>query len=349
MVCLLVAAPGLEARNVTEDIPNDIPERPCGPPWYSPSGRDHPLAGRIWHPAEGRFTTPDSLVKALDGASFVLLGEKHDNIDHHRIQAWLVNTVFERGQRMAVAFEIFDTDQAEALQAYLATGTRDASGIASAVNWQETGWPAWAMYQPIAQAALNAEAPILAASLPRRTAKAMVSQGLDVLGKEKVARLGLDRPLPEDKAEVLRKMIVRSHCNMLPDHVAEGMVSVQFAKDAQMADVMVQAAEVVERDGVILIAGGEHVRGDLSVPFHLRRMAPGRAVTTVGMIEVIAEMTEPEAYVAAMGSDSPLFDFLWFTPRVDEEDPCVKYAEQLKRMREHHEEMEKGKQKEQEE
>ena len=55
--------------------------------WRSPAGRDHPLTGRIWDVQEARFIDEATLLRRLYGARFVLLGEMHDNVDHHVLQA----------------------------------------------------------------------------------------------------------------------------------------------------------------------------------------------------------------------------------------------------------------------
>ena len=43
---------------------------------------------------------------------FVLLGEKHDNPDHHRLQAWMIDALVARGRRPAIAMEMLDAEQA---------------------------------------------------------------------------------------------------------------------------------------------------------------------------------------------------------------------------------------------
>ncbi len=91
-----------------------------GAPWLSEHARGHPLAGRIWQPAQERFVAPEAVVTALGKARFVLLGEKHDNADHHRIQAWLVGSMIAAGRRPALAFEMFASDQQAALDGHLA-------------------------------------------------------------------------------------------------------------------------------------------------------------------------------------------------------------------------------------
>ena len=113
--------------------------------WLSAFGTDHPLAGRIWRPSDGRFVDLDAVAAALEEAAFGLLGEKHDNPDHHRLQSLLIEALIGRGRRPAVVFEMFATDQAPAIAEYLGANPRDAAGLGAAVGWAERGWPDWEM------------------------------------------------------------------------------------------------------------------------------------------------------------------------------------------------------------
>src|SRR5437762_2420086 len=108
---------------------------------------------------------------AVSGARCVLLGERHDHPEHHQFQAWLLRRMVDAGRRPAVAFEMLDTTQAPALARHLAAAPRDAAGLGEAVGWRAAGWPAWRLYQPIADTALAAGLPIVAANLPATAAR----------------------------------------------------------------------------------------------------------------------------------------------------------------------------------
>jgi hypothetical protein len=93
---------------------------------------------------------------------------------------------------------------------------------------------------------------------------------------------------------------------------------------------------MASRDSAVLVAGGGHARADRGVPWQLRLMAPGRSALAVGLLEVIPDEADPAAYVAAFHTDAMPFDVVWFTPRMDESDPCEVYAEQLRRAKQRH-------------
>lgn len=296
-------------------------------PWESPVGREHPLAGRIWDVRAARFADEGALVEALVRGRFVLLGEKHDNADHHRLQVRLVRALIAAGRRPAVLFEMLDADQAPALARYLAAHPTDASGLDAAVDWKRSGWPDWSFYRPIAEAALEAGLPILAANLSRTTTRSLARDGLAALDPRDVARLGLDRPLPPATDAQMAAEIREAHCGSASDAMVGRMVLVQRARDAQMGERMAAAG----RDaGAVLIAGFGHGRNDRGIPADLERRVPGARIVSVAFLEVSAGEIEPGAYAAGFERDVLPYDYVWFTPRVDDVDPCEKFKEELR-------------------
>lgn len=314
----------------TADVGRDQPTGEATDLMY----RGHPLVGRIWKPSESRFATEAELNSAVSGARFALLGEKHDNPEHHRIQALIVDRIRSAGRSPALVFEMLTQGQQPAIDAFLATGPDNAAGLGAAVGWEKSGWPDWPMYQPIFESALKAGAPVLAGGLDRDVIRSIASDGADVLGAEEVRALGLDQPIPEPMRSEMREEIYLSHCKQLPDQMLDPMVTVTLAKDTVMAAHLIKAAAMPGRDSAVLIAGNGHTRSDRGVPWHLGKQAPGSLIITVGIIEVVSGRDDPEAYSEADGGTALPYDFVWFTPRLDDEDPCEVYAEQLRKARE---------------
>lgn len=286
--------------------------------WVSARGASHPLTGRIWSAAEGAWIEPAALAQRLRAAHYVLLGEKHDNPDHHRLQAWLLDGVFAGGRHGVVAFEMLDEDDAAPLAAL---DRPTAADVARAVGWARSGWPPFVIYAPVFEAALSAGARLVAAHPTRDTLRVAMTEGVDGWPATRRARLGLDRPLPAEAQADLRQRIIDTHCGHAPEHIIEPMALAQRVKDGWMAWRLLQATG--ERGGV-LIAGGEHVRRDRGVPWFLA-LQDQRPAISVAFAEVADGQTAPP-------SDSP-FDYVWFTPRLDDLDPCEKFKAQLEQMK----------------
>lgn len=300
------------------------PPEPRTETWRSPLHQDHPLVGTIWDVRKGRPVEEPALLAELSQARFVLLGERHDNPDHHRLQARLVEALTGSGRKPVLAFEMLDVEQQSAIDEALARAPGNPDVIAQAIAWERSGWPDWSLYRPIFAVGTERGLRIVGANLPRAQVKELVTRGLDALAPETRTRLGLETPLPEDLARAMRTEMHESHCGHLPESMLEPMVLAQRARDAQMADSLRSTAL---DDGAILITGAGHARTDRGVPAQLARLAPGLPVRSLAFLEVSPEAREPRDYVP---SDSPgglPYDYVWFTPAIEREDPCAVFRE----------------------
>jgi uncharacterized iron-regulated protein len=297
--------------------------------WQSAVGREHRLVGRIWDVAAARFVEESVVIVRAAGARFVVLGEKHDNPDHHVLQARVLRALTATGRRPALAFEMLSPSQAGALARHLAAHPRDAAGIGEAVSWKASEWPPWALYEPIARAALEAGLPIVPANLDTDQARAVSRQGVAALDAGFVQRHGLDQPLPAEARDQMAEDIRDSHCGHAPEARIPAMVGVQRARDGSMAEAMLTAPGL---DGAVLIAGAGHARTDFGVPAYLRRINPLARIVSLAFLEVDAGRRHVETYGERFGGRLP-FDYVWFTPALDDEDPCEKFRKSLERLR----------------
>lgn len=272
--------------------------------WASTLLRDHPMAGRIWSTREARWIDRAELDRALSGVDVLLLGETHDNADHHRLQAEILEAWVSRGRRPAVAFEMIDAAQQPIVDA---TGSSSPEALAAALKWDESGWPPFALYRPIFEVVARHGLQVAGADLSNEEVRAMTRDRVlpgDVRTEIEAATL-----TPEE-TESWREEMRAVHCGMLPERALGPMVQAQRARDLRLAKRVAAASD----GGVALIAGAGHVRRDRAVPLWLSRIAPGLRIGTVSMVELRAD-TDP-------AKEALPYDFALFTPRADRPDPC---------------------------
>jgi len=296
--------------------------------WLSPHYREHPLAGTIWT-SDFKAATPEQLETAVLEANFVLLGEIHNNADHHRLQAQMVEALARAGRRPAVVWEMIPTSLQAELDRHLQSGSRDASTLGKFLRWEERGWPDWAMYQPIAEAALSANLPMLGGALDRETTRAIGQS--DPSQAKLILDLGLDQPVRREIVEAQAKEIAEGHCNLLPKEAVKPMIMVQRAKDAQMAKIMVEAAR--RQDGAVLIAGLGHAQNDSAVPSFIKRKLPDAKIASIAFFEVDPERASPADYVEPIAGLEKPYDFVHFTPKADLVDQCAEMAKHMQKMK----------------
>ena len=281
----------------------------------APIARDHALVGVIWDVAAGRRVAWSAVGARMAGARHVLLGEKHDDPDHHALQARALRAIVAAGRRPAVALEMLEDTRQAAVDAYVGSHA-DARGLGAAVAWHQSGWPPWETYRPIADVAMAARLPIVAANLPRATVRAAM---MDDAALPPAIAARLERPLPDDQAAALKDELVASHCGHLPEGMFDAMVLAQRARDAAMAERMRGAAK--RTGGSVLIAGAGHVRDDRGVPAYL-----DEASVSVAFLEVQDGLLEPAAYAAGLHAARLPFDYVVFTPRANDDDPCAGFV-----------------------
>jgi uncharacterized iron-regulated protein len=290
--------------------------------WQTKLDQTSPLVGRLWDARSRAFVEQESVFERAARARFVLLGEKHDNPDHHRLQALVLERLVAAGRRPRVALEMVEVDAQPTVDAYMATPGASASGFGAAVGWDASGWPPFHDYQPIFEVAFAARLPIIAANLEHDRARALVHEGLSALTPERAALLELDRPFPPELERSLEQDLGQDHCGMLPPTLLPPMALAQHARDAQMARALLDAGK---DSPAALIAGGGHVRRDRGVPYYLA-LNGETSVLALDFVEVQTGQTEPSGYAPAAPDGSSAIDFVWFTPRASDEDPCKAFT-----------------------
>lgn len=287
-------------------------------PWQTRLDVEHPLVGKIWDVKAQAFVTEAALGERVAKARFVLVGERHDNSDHHRLQARVLEKLLGAGRHPALVLEMLEPAQQAAADAYVASNGAAAAGFGTAVGWEKTSWPPFSEYQPIFEVAFAGKLRVVAGNLAQSDVKALVKQGVAALPAERVHQLRLDEALPERLQAPLLEELRASHCGQLPESLLAPMALAQRARDAEMARQMIAAGAA---DGAVLIAGGGHARLDRAVPRYLGLDAPGRSVVGILLREVRHDATDPQTYAAEEGP----FDYVWFTPRGSDDDPCAAF------------------------
>lgn len=250
-----------------------------------------------------------ALVAAIRAADFVLLGELHDNAVHHETRARLLTALGDL--RPAVVFE--QLAAADGPIPPPAGGEPDEAWL-DGHGFDRTGWR-WPLHRPIVVAAISRARSIRGSGLSRESLNGAVRNGPTAL-PQALRDLMAEAPLDSVARGIMDRELVDGHCGQLPASRVGGMRTAQEARDASMARSMLAAAG---GGPVWLIAGNGHVRADVAVPRILRRVAPGKTVVAVGLLEAGPDGGLPPA--AAWAG----FDLVIVTPRAERPDPCAAF------------------------
>lgn len=285
--------------------------------WQSQLYTDHALVGMIWDSRADEFVTANELFSRLEGASYLLLGEKHDNPDHHALQLRSLDHVLQAGNVSTVSFEMMSSDQQPLLQNLPLDRQSSLEQLNEYLQWDNDGWN-WDYYGPLLHRAMQAGVLINAANISNE-------EMMEVYGAPTAAEIAA--VLDEQTMLALEKDIDESHCGMLPESQFPAMVRVQQARDYAMAGSLVPNNE---QQLQVLIAGNYHIRRDLGVPNYLLNLQPSlqeSQIVSLAFMEVDGASDEPSDYLQQFGSVKA-YDYIWFTPAVSDEDYCASLGQQ---------------------
>ncbi|MCU0634510.1 MAG: ChaN family lipoprotein [Gemmatimonadaceae bacterium] len=263
-----------------------------------------PEVARVVEATSGATLSMATLLDRLRGVDYVLLGEQHDNVAHHRARGALVAQA-----RPVLVFEHFAFRDAPLPMP--AADEADTTWLDRA-GFDRKAWQ-WPRHEALVRAARGNARPMWGSNVASATLRPVIRSGVvaaPVAFREIVERA----PLDSAGRAVQDREIIDGHCGQLPEAMVPGMRMAQEVRDAAMAAAMLSA----RRDGPVwLVAGNGHVRKDVAVPRVLRAVAPGARVVSVGLMELDATGAAPPA-------PAEKYDYVVYTPAPERrEDPCA--------------------------
>ena len=239
---------------------------------------------------------------ATDWAGFdgdvLIVGEFHDNPDHHAEQAQAARVIRPK----AVVFEMLTPEEAAALSEV----TRGRPEMRAATEGFH--WPNIADYAEV----LAVSSVIVGAALPRDEVRAAFGNGAAAVFGPGAETYGLADPLPEAEQEAREDAQFAAHCEAMPREMMGGMVEAQRLRDAAFARTVLEALDTYGGP-VLLITGNGHARMDWGVPVYLSRVRPDLQITSVGQGE---GEVPPQGVFSRIVTEAPV---------PDRGDPCAAF------------------------
>lgn len=290
--------------------------------------QDHVLTGKIWQVKQNRFVKRQELLDHLLSSEYLLLGETHDNQRHHEHQIWVIDALkqhLDQQQRSAaVMFEMINERQAKNLDA---ASKKSSDALIKSLNREKTGWNYHIFYKPLFDSVIKAGFSIYPANIDRDSLmKFTMASGKHIPDAIKATMDA--NTLSDSQKQSLKREIIESHCNMASDGMVAGMTLAQRIKDATMSNSLMDNEP---KSVKVLIAGSGHVRQDRGIPLYIRQRHKEAKVITLAFVEVMQGQTDIGYYRQRWGEPQLPFDYIWFTPTADRDDPCEAYARYMKK------------------
>jgi|CXWL01.1.fsa_nt_gi uncharacterized iron-regulated protein len=238
----LALAFGVAWTPVSVSVPEGVPVHPAD------------AAPIIVIDANGATRTWDEAVADLATARVVAVGEQHNLLSHHLIQADVLKALAARTPRLAVGFEMVSIDQQPILDAYMSGKTPEAE---FAVWWKKVWGQDFAIYKPIFDAAKAAGASAYALNAPLNLVRAVSKGGLASLPPADRARLpAVIEESSDPRYREYVKQSVSGHGPLTPEQLKNRLQSM-----AVWNETMGERAAAIAASGrtVLVIAGQGHV------------------------------------------------------------------------------------------
>lgn len=224
-------------------------------------------------PAPGQWVTDDgerlstaALMPRLADHRVLLLGERHDRIDHHRWQLHTLAALHAYRPDMMIGLEMLPREAQPALDAWIA-GELDEAAFVAVSDWQQAWGFDPALYLPILHFARMQRIPLVALNVTPALRGRLAMQGWTAVPAEE--RFGITSPAPAAPAYRERlTAIYDQHVDRDDDTAGLArFIASQLVWDRAMATALSEAARPDTL--VVGLMGQGHLAGGDGVPAQL--------------------------------------------------------------------------------
>ena len=266
-----------------------------------------------------RVLSNGEILKFLGRQQAVLLGEHHDNPDHHRWQLQVIAGLYALRQDLALGFEMFPREVQPILDKWSAGELSEAEFLKQS-NWYGN----WSFdpdfYLPIFQFARINHIPMIALNVNRSLFNEVQEKGWAAIPHEQ--RQGITDPAPATRGylEMLASSFVqhhpgpRGHDEKKPDEFSteekqafQRFVEGQQLWDRAMAQAIAGAAQREKAPLIVGIMGSGHLVNGFGVPLQLSALGVKKNVALIPWDEQLScEDLVPGFAYAVFGLQTPV-------------------------------------------
>jgi uncharacterized iron-regulated protein len=265
---------------------------------HSAASSDHAGAACLnpakWYALDGakpRAIPEAELISDMARREVVLLGEQHDDADHHRWQLQTLAALHAVRPDMVIGFEAFPRRVQPELDRWT-SGALGTSEFLKRVEWDKVwGFPP-ELYLPLLHFARINRIPVVALNVERSLTEVVGAKGWDALPPQQ--REGLTRPAaPQAAYEASLFDVYKEHAPRratgaaasTKDAAFRNFVEAQTTWDRAMAEALANRIEGAgaARPLAVGIVGAGHVRGGHGVVHQLRDLGINRVGTLLAV------------------------------------------------------------------
>jgi uncharacterized iron-regulated protein len=282
---ILLASAALAAGLVAQEGPDKTLTLKLGDPRFKDKTVDV-AAGQILAMESGKPVTFEQMIKEMKPVPFVHIGETHNSMAIHDLQARIIAALLEQDRRLAVGLEMYPVTQQEVLTKWSLGILTEAQFIREGL-WYTTWNQNYAFYKPIFDVIKAGGVPLYALNAPREIISKIRMQGWDALSEAEKALA----PKPDLSNAEHRELMNQIFSNEgMPaamrgtgsNAMFEGLLRGQSAWNEVMGAHAVKAHQIDGRKVVVLVGSGHLIYNlGLNSRAHERSGLPFKTVVAV--------------------------------------------------------------------
>ncbi len=251
------------------------------------------------------FTTQQqAIIKQLQAAKIVYLGETHDRQSDHQQQLAIIQALFKHKPQVAIGMEMFQSQMQPLLDRYLA-GKITATELYQQSEFEKRwGYP-WEYYLPILEFAKANRLPVIALNTPGEVARKAARKGIESLTNTERQSIPSATEIDRSNAKY-QQMILESyqqHAGIasVASKSFDRFYTAQLLWDETMAANTANFAKKNPSYQTIVLAGSSHIIYGYGIPDRvLRRLNQPKSTQKTVLLNIDEDLQQPE-----------LADFIW--------------------------------------
>jgi len=251
--------------------------------------------------------TRSQALQQLAKADVVYLGETHDSAKDHQNQLEIVEQLYRRNKKIAIALEMFQRPYQGIIDDYLAGKISEQQLLAKTEYEQRWGFP-WEYYAPIVQFAKAKKLPVLALNTPTEITRKVAKSGLESLSPEERKYIPPFTEIRTDNAEY-RQLLLK----IFQQHQADANGSspsferfflAQVLWDETMAEGIANFLTAKPNYQVVVLVGQGHIVYNYGIPSRVARRINRRLFSQSSVL-----LSSPQNEQTNI--NTPIADFIW--------------------------------------
>ncbi|MFN3690885.1 MAG: ChaN family lipoprotein [Fimbriimonadales bacterium] len=248
-----------------------------------------------------RAVSLQEMIRLLEPATFILVGEQHDNAQHHQFQAQVIEGLVQAGRSVIVGMEMFDRTKQYPLNLWTLNRLSEAEFIEQS-EWKTQWGFDFALYRPIFEVVYRYRLRLVGLNVPRSVVRQTARGGWQSVPETE--RMGIPDPDlgVEDHRKLFYALLGGGHpSGEVPN---DNFYAAQVVWDTAMADAALRYLERTvpsPRLAFTILAGNGHVMYDVGISLRLRM----RTHLHTGVITLLPSSAKPMQVRASIG------DFVW--------------------------------------